>query len=141
MQHDDLGERVTSGEFAGVVLTSVVSGVVGGGTIVRMLLGAVKNELRPEFATKDQWADGDRRIERNAGLFVQLDDRVGTLEEKAAVLEERQSQEFRRAAEQIAAAAEAVRDVTRELKEISKSQTALALQMEEMQRRHANREK
>lgn len=75
-----------------------------------------------------------REIERNAGLFVSLDDRVGDLEEKTALLEERQTLQWQRISEQMAATARSVDDATRRMEKISESQQSLALKLERLSR-------
>lgn len=62
----------------------------------------------------------DRKVERNAGLFIALDDRVGDLEEKTALLEERQTQQWGRISDQMSGTARTMEHVTSELKEISR---------------------
>lgn len=98
---------------------------------------------KPKFCSRDavngitQRIDRDldglgKKVDRNAGLFVSLDDRVGDLEEKTALLEERQSQQWERISEQMSQTAQTIREVTAELKEISKMQQEFALQLERM---------
>ena len=64
-------------------------------------------------------AEVDRKVERNTGLYVAIDDRTGDLEEKTSLLEERQTQQWARISDQMAVTARTMETVTRELKEIS----------------------
>jgi hypothetical protein len=71
-------------------------------------------------------------IDRNAGLFVSLDDRVGDLEQATSLLEERQANNWRHIAEQMSSTAETIKEVTKELKELSRSQQEYALRLERL---------
>lgn len=73
-------------------------------------------------------------IERNAGLFVALDDRVGDLEEKAARIEERQTMQWERISDQMAQTARTIEDVARRLERISEMQQEHALRLERIHR-------
>lgn len=79
-----------------------------------------------------------RKADRNTGLFVALDDRVGDLEEKAALLEERQSQQWERISQQMAQTAKTIENVAGRLERISEMQQEHALRLERV---HQNREK
>lgn len=73
-------------------------------------------------------------IERNAGLFVQLDDRVGHLEQTTSLLEERQTQQWGRISEQMASTARTIEGVTQRLERISEMQQDFAIRIERIQR-------
>lgn len=78
----------------------------------------------------ERFADIERKVERNTGLFVALDDRVGDLEEKVGVLEERQAQHWGRISEQMAQTAKTIENVTERLERISQTQQDFALRLE-----------
>jgi hypothetical protein len=129
------------------ILRLLLSGAIGGGAVAGVLLAALETRLRKVFATdKDmtgatQRIDGEltklhRKTERNAGLFVALDDRVGDLEQKTSVLEERQTQQWGRISEQMSSTARTIERVAQEMREIAGMQQSLALELE---RRHQPR--
>lgn len=113
------------------------------GLVSAVLLLAMDERARRKFATRedvngltrriDKDMDGlGRKAERNTGLFVQLDDRVGDLEEKAALLEERQSQQWERISEQMAQTARTIESVVARMERVSEIQQEFALQLERM---------
>lgn len=71
-------------------------------------------------------ADVNRKADRNAGLFVQLDDRMGALEGRVSLLEERHTQQWGRIADQMAATARTIEDVVKRLEVVSKEQSLQA---------------
>lgn len=73
-----------------------------------------------------------RKVERNTGLYVALDDRTGDLEEKVALLEERQTQQWSRISEQMSQTAATLRDVMVEVRAVASLQHSLALRMERL---------
>lgn len=73
-----------------------------------------------------------RKIERNTGLYVAIDDRTGDLEEKVALLEERQTQQWSRISDQMSQTATTLRDVMKEVRHVTQIQHDLALKMERL---------
>lgn len=113
---------------------------------------AMDERLRRKFLTRDEFGrieeegkrrdkelcgdiDGiGRKVERNTGLYVALDDRVGDLEEKVSVVEERMTQQWERISEQMNNTAGMIREVTRDLKDISNTVHEQALALERFRR-------
>ncbi len=146
-------------EFTTIVVAALVGGLVGGGALIGLFWNAAENRLRKTFASRESVclpdgtyrfltrddaigmsqrldardADLERKTERNAGLFIQIDDRTGDLEEKVARIEERTTQQWERISEQMAATAANTREATKELKHIAGTVQELALRLERMQ--------
>lgn len=98
--------------------------------IIALTMLALETRLRGSFASVKDVDGIGRKVERNTGLYVALDDRVGDLEEKVSVVEERQTQQWERISQQMNQTATTIRDVTKELKEISRMQQEHALRLE-----------
>lgn len=113
--------------------------------VVAVVLLAIDERGRRKFFSRED-ADGmakridkdvdaiGRKSERNTGLFVALDDRVGDLEERIGRMEERQTQQWERVAEQMANTARTIDDVTRRLELMSAAQQEHALRLERLHR-------
>jgi hypothetical protein len=127
----------------------ILTAVFGGGALGAVIVAALETRLRRVFTTRED-ADGmarrldarlDRKaqlIERNVGLYVALDDRVGDLEQETTRLGERQTQQWERISEQMATTARTIERTAHEIQEVAKIQHALALELE---RRHQPRGK
>ena len=110
------------------------------GLIAAVVTLAMDERNRRKFQTREDATGMSQRIDtdiakleaktqRNTGLFVQLDDRTGDLEEKVARIEERQTQQWERISEQMANTARTIENVTKELKAITDQQHRFAVEM------------
>jgi hypothetical protein len=119
------------------------------GMVAVIVLLAMDERNRRKFLTREEAEGMSKRfdanlsakragIERNAGLFVALDDRVGDLEEKVGKIEERQTQQWERISQQMGHTADTIREVTKELKDISRMQQEHALRLERITRTGGN---
>ena len=131
---------------------------VGGGIAV-ILIAALRESLRRDFASKDvvMGPDGQprflpkdeakesfdllhKRIDTNkaqveaiTGLFRTVDDRAGAIEERLARMEERQTQQWGRVSESLANTARTNSAITRKQEEMGRMLSELAIRIERIQ--------
>lgn len=134
-------------QFAQIIATEIPWGALA--TVVlavaAVALLAMDERNRRKFLTRDEATGMRERLEgdikrnattseRNGGLFVSLDDRVGDLEEKVARIEERQTQQWERISEQMASTAEALKDAVKRVESVTDAQHKLAIELERLHR-------
>jgi len=105
--------------------------------VTKSELNGMAQRIEERFGgVKDRLDYKAKKIERNVGLFVSLEDRVGDLESKTALIEERQTQQWARISDQMASTARTIENVGKKMEEVSGMQQRLAVELE---RRHKTR--
>lgn len=123
-------------ELPKVILTAIVGGIFGGGAVVKLAIGALKNDLRTTFATKDDVNGVGSRVNGLETVAIQARDRADDASDRISVLEERDSQRWERVQEQVIRPLERL---TESLEKLNRDQAVLQADVRNLIEQNRNR--
>lgn len=86
-------------DTAQLLASAVLGGLLGGGVLYRLVLGALENRLRTTFATRAELDAAGARVNALETVVVQARDQADTANERVTLVEERSHQQWERLTE------------------------------------------
>jgi hypothetical protein len=125
-------------EWIKILVATLVGGLLGGGSVAGLLLGALETRLRNVFTTRSETNGLGGRVAAVEGLCLRLEERIGALETKMEKLYLQHDHEARRIAERLAETARTLERVAERVERLDRNQARLEGEREAHERRRSS---